>query len=235
VAATKTEKMSSPYNPDIERPLPDGEVRSYRTLRRIVGVLGVSLPIVLAAWGFVLQGKFTVEPSISDYYYPLRTRDALVGVLFTVGWFLWDYHGYDKSDDVPGNFACLFALGVALFPKSGPYASPTLHFTSAAGLFLILAYFAYFQFTKSAGRRTPEKKTRDRIYRTCGVAIVACMVLIVIYHLLFENTRLAALAPVFWLETFALWAFGFSWFVKGDTLFKDKEPSIESLTAKPTT
>jgi hypothetical protein len=26
---------------------------------------------------------------------------------------------------------------------------------------------------------------------------------------------------VFWLEALALWAFGFSWFVKGETLWKD--------------
>jgi hypothetical protein len=28
--------------------------------------------------------------------------------------------------------------------------------------------------------------------------------------------------PVFWLEAFALWAFGVSWFVKGETLWKDE-------------
>ena len=27
--------------------------------------------------------------------------------------------------------------------------------------------------------------------------------------------------PVFWLEFFLLWAFGVSWFVKGDTLLRD--------------
>jgi hypothetical protein len=27
---------------------------------------------------------------------------------------------------------------------------------------------------------------------------------------------------VFWLESVALWAFGISWFIKGDTLFTDR-------------
>jgi hypothetical protein len=31
-----------------------------------------------------------------------------------------------------------------------------------------------------------------------------------------------ASSPVFWLETVALWAFGVSWFVKGETVFTDK-------------
>jgi hypothetical protein len=29
---------------------------------------------------------------------------------------------------------------------------------------------------------------------------------------------------VFWLESSALWAFGFSWFVKGETLWQDALP-----------
>src|SRR5437762_6551311 len=73
------------------------ELVSYRTLRRVVGLLGVSLPIVLALWGFALAGKVQLQPSISDYY-SLRTRDALVGVLFTIGWFLFTYRGYDWRD-----------------------------------------------------------------------------------------------------------------------------------------
>lgn len=53
-------------------------VVSYLTLRRVVGVLGVALPVVLAVWGFALCRCFEVQLSISDYY-ELRTRDAFVG------------------------------------------------------------------------------------------------------------------------------------------------------------
>jgi len=34
-------------------------------------------------------------------------------------------------------------------------------------------------------------------------------------------TLLFLVLPVFWLESLALWAFGISWFVKGETLWKD--------------
>jgi len=87
-------------------------------LRRVVGVLGVARPAVPVLWGFALCRCAEVQLSISDYY-DLRTRDVFVGTLFAIGWFLFAYRGYDRTDDVPGNLAGLFALGVALFPQSG--------------------------------------------------------------------------------------------------------------------
>ena len=65
------------------------------TLRRVV-VLGVALPVVLALWGFALCRCMEIQPSISDYY-GLRTRDAFVGILFVVGWFLFAYRGYELN------------------------------------------------------------------------------------------------------------------------------------------
>jgi hypothetical protein len=198
-----------------------GELVSYVTLRRIVGLLGVSLPVVLALWGFALCHCLRVQPSISDYY-SLRTRDALVGILFTIGWFLYTYRGYERQDNVAGNLAGIFALGVALFPSSGSHAEQIVHFSSATGLFLVLAYFSLFLFTKSAGAPTPQKRTRNAIYRLCGASMVCCIAAIGLYHLALVNTSLSALQPVFWLESLALWSFGTSWFVKGETLFRDR-------------
>ena len=40
---------------------------------------------------------------------------------------------------------------------------------------LALAYFSFFLFTLSSGSPTPRKRTRNRIYRVCGVTIVACI------------------------------------------------------------
>src|SRR5690348_4801760 len=109
---------------------------SYLTLRRIVGVLGVSLPLIVAVWGFQLCRCTTIQSSISDYY-NLRTRDAFVGILFTIGWFLFAYRGYDRRDNIAGNFACACSLGVALFPDSGPRWEPIVHYLCAAALFLV--------------------------------------------------------------------------------------------------
>lgn len=193
---------------------------SYLTLRRVVGVLGVALPLVLALWGFAVLDGIRIQPSISDYY-SLRTRDALVGILFAVGWFLFTYRGYERTDDIAGNLACLFAIGVALFPDSGAPWERVIHFASATALFLTLSYFALFLFTKSGGSPTPMKRARNRVYRTCGVIMLACIAGIGLYSALLQDTPLAAFKPVFWLESAALWAFGVSWFVKGETILTD--------------
>lgn len=193
---------------------------SYLTLRRVVGVLGVALPVVVAVWGFGLCSCFRIQPSISDYY-GLRTRDAFVGVLFAIAWFLFAYRGYDRRDDVAGDLACLFALGVALFPNSGPPPVAAVHFASAVALFLVLAYFSLVLFTKSGGSPTPAKRARNRVYRICGVCMLVCIALIGLFYGLFRDTAVADLKPVFWLESPALWAFGLSWFVKGETVLRD--------------
>jgi hypothetical protein len=206
----------------VSRPIRHGsDIVSYRTLRRVVGVLGVSLPIVLAVWGFALLGEIRLEPSISDYYL-LRTRDAFVGVLFTIGWFLFTYRGYDWRDNTAGNLAGVFALGVGLFPNGGSRGERIVHVVSAMALFLVLAYFSFFLFTLSAGSPTPQKIVRNRIYRACGVAIVVCVALAAADYLFLSVSSLRAVSPMFWLESGALWAFGVSWFVKGETLFKDR-------------
>lgn len=200
----------------------DDAVVSYLTLRKVVGVLGIALPVVVYVWGVGLTGAWGPLPSISDYY-SLRTRDAFVGILFTVAWFLLTYRGYDRRDDWAGNLACVFALGVALVPSisGASHLQIVLHTIFATALFLVLAYFSFCLFTRSGPVQTEKKKIRNKVYRVCGVVIVACIVLIGVYGLFLRDTGLARLRPVFVLETVALWAFGLSWFVKGEAILKD--------------
>ena len=203
------------------------QVTAYRTLRRIVGALGIALPLVLAFWGFAVCANHRLQPSISDYYY-CRTRDALVGILFTIGWFLYAYPGYERKDNFAGNLAGACALGVALFPDQGPGLEPTIHFSSATVLFLMLAYFSLFLFTKTSGSPTPQKVKRNRVYKTCGVVMLGCIAALATYHVMPKDAAIDALRPVFWLEALALWAFGISWGVKGDTVWRDQEPALSS-------
>jgi hypothetical protein len=195
-------------------------VVSHLTLRRAVGILGISLPVLLMLWGFALCECTELLDSISDYY-SLRTRDAFVGVLFVVAWFLFAYRGYERKDDLAGDLACLFALGAALFPNSGAAWERIIHFLSATAFFLVLSFFSLALFTKSGESQTPEKRVRNRIYVACGVVMLACIALIALYYWFLEDTAISALKPVFWLESLALWAFGVSWFVKGETLWRD--------------
>ena len=205
---------------------------SYRKLRRTVGVLGIALPFVLLLCSLVCGGC-KLLPTISDYYYS-NMVDIFVGILFTIGWFLFAYEGYETRDNIVGNLACFFALGVALFPTKGTGIIHTLHYISAFGLFLTLIYFSIFLFTKTeeGGKLfefpkfrkrdclSPEKLNRNRIYVFSGLVMFLCLVAIIIYKC-FSDPWLYKYAPVFWLESLMLVAFGFSWFVKGDALFKD--------------
>ncbi|HLF70230.1 MAG TPA: DUF998 domain-containing protein, partial [Actinomycetota bacterium] len=144
-------------------------------------------------------------------------------VLFAIGWFLFTYRGYERKDDIAGNLACVFALGVALFPNSGEPSERAIHFTSAGLLFLVLAYFSLVLFTKSGGTPTAQKLKRNRVYVVCGVSILLCIAGIGLYYAFLQNSSIAALKPVFWLESLALWTFGVSWFVKGETLWRDPD------------
>src|SRR5262249_118463 len=115
-------------------------VISYLSLRRLIGVLGMALPIVVMLWGWTICGCTRGLPSISDYY-PLRTRDAFVGILCAIACFLFTYRGLD-DDGRYGNLAALFAVVVAFFPNSGTPLERTAHFSAAVGLLLVLAYFS---------------------------------------------------------------------------------------------
>ena len=59
-----------------------------------------------------------------------------------------------------------------------------------------------------------------------------CIILIGVYYAIKgQNTSLEKYYPVFWLESVALWSFGVSWFVKGNTILKDTV-IIEDMDAK---
>lgn len=203
-------------------------VFSYLALRRAIGILGIGLPFVLVIGTLVLQGS-GLEPSISNYYYTIM-RNVLVGTLCAIGVFLMSYHGYERADDIAGDLACGFAIGVALFPTV-PAHEPThtqviigyVHYGFAAAFFLTLAYFSLCLFRKTDPSKpmTPRKTIRNRVYTGCGYLILLCILLLAGYGLFLQDTSVAQLKPVFWLEATAVVAFGASWLIKGEALLQD--------------
>lgn len=197
---------------------------SYLTLRKLLGIIGVSFPIILLAGCLILGKCEGIQPSISDYYYT-NMRDVFVGYLFAIGLFLFTYTGYDKRDNLAGNLGCLFAIGVAIFPTGHPNTIISqLHLGCAAALFLVLSYFSLFLFTLSS-KTDPGgmKRKRNVVYRVCGYIMLFCISFLFLWFLLLAERfpNLAFLDPVFWLETLALWAFGISWLTKGEMLLAD--------------
>ena len=213
-------------------------VLTYYHLRKIIGVLAISLPFVLLIGDPLIFNHYEVQPTISHYYYT-GMGDIFVGILFAFGIFLFSYKGHEPKDDIAGDLACLFALSVALFPTTPDViAQPSdiwkgyIHIASAVLFFFTLSYFSYFLFTKTSKNKqmTAQKKTRNKIYRLCAYAMIGCMFATAIYYLLPQSTQnmLAVIKPIFILESSMIVAFGISWFTKGRGLYDDPEESNEN-------
>ena len=205
-------------------------VLSYLDLRQAVGIIGFSLPFVLAFGKILLEGP-GIQSSISGYYYT-DMRNIFVGSLCAIGVFLMSCRGYDRKDEIAGYLACVFAIGVALFPTTPDTGATvrekvfgTMHLSFAALLFLTLAYFSLVQFTQTAPDKSPtrQKLQRNTVYRVCGYTILTSIFFMVVVALPPVKTLVAWLTPVFWLESVAVVAFGVSWLTKGETILKDQE------------
>ena len=215
----------------------------------MVGILGLSLPVVLVlGMNIGRDCDHMIEGSISDYFHT-KMGNFFVGIMCFISVFLFSYKGYDK-DWIAGKLACLFGLITVFVPTSlsikidgmavpkeicfpcdhfAPCVYPGImgyvHLISAALFLLTLAYFSIFLFTKTGkdGKMTAYKRKRNLVYRICGYIIIICIVLLVPYFV--SSSIKKILLPyhiVFWMETIAVFAFGFSWLVKGETLWKDR-------------
>ena len=203
---------------------------SYLTLRKAIGYLAVSFPFILVIGAYALNDD-GLQNSISSYYYTNFTGDVFVGILFTIGFILFAYKGYESKDDIAGDFACLCVLCVALFPTEPVNPPPDLnplisiiHYCAAAFFFLTLIYFCLFLFVKGDVNPTPQKLKRNKIYISCGITMLLCITGIAVHALLskFVNEGEPLIfGLLFWLETICVVAFGVSWLVKGEAILKD--------------
>jgi hypothetical protein len=201
--------------------------RSGHRHRKIVGFLGLLLPLLLwllYAWRPIDgQARWRFLDSVSAYYHTGAVT-AFVGVLIALSVFLFSYQGYSnrsgRRDRIAAVIAGTAAALVALVPTGVPDGVPepgwysgwmrVVHYVSAAVLFLSFIFFSLFQFPQSAVRKeaqTTGKRTRNWIYRICGVVMIVCV-------------AWAALAgrqhkPIFWPEVLAILAFAISWLTKG--------------------
>jgi len=210
-------------------PVPNNPlVLSYLGLRKAIGIIGISLPFVLAFGKMIFESP-GIQSSISAYYYT-DMRDVFVGSLCAIAVFMMSYKGYDRRDDLAGNLACVFAIGVALFPATpeGNVAlqAPligSIHIICAFSFFLTLAYFSLVLFRKTDPNRKPSRRKlqRNKIYTVCGYTILASIAMIAILALLPHEAPIKKLEPYFWLESLAVVAFGISWLTKGEAILKD--------------
>ena len=204
---------------------PDSLVISYLTLRKMIGLLAVSLVPVMVLGSFIFDHTHYIQISVSAYYHT-SMRDALTGIVCGISLFLLSYNGYTWHDAIFSTLAGIFALGIAFFPTSassnkGDIIS-TLHYLTSGVFFGILAYMSVFLFTKSSGIITPEKRKRNRVYRICGIIMAASVIGIPIDSIPAVHDLIGFLKPTIILETIALVSFGISWLTKGEFILMDK-------------
>jgi small-conductance mechanosensitive channel len=217
---------------------------SYLTLRKLIGILGILLPFICVLGGFLFS-DFPIRSSISSYYHT-NMRDFFVGLLVGVSLFLLTYKGYERIDNIVTGIIGFAGLNVAIFPclntiaptepvgifQISPVLSNNIHLISAFTFFFLLAINSIFIFTLTKSKSIPKtrnKKIRNYIYIGCGVVILLSLLILFIRALVGAEVENSKTLLVF--ETIMLLAFGISWLVKGETLFKDKPKNLKEKVA----
>lgn len=189
-----------------------GPVFDYRALRLLVGIIALTLPFAVSFISLVPL------PSVSASYYT-DARDAFVGMLFVVGSFLWAYNGHSPTEARASKLASLAAVFVAIFPTSCETcpvdSTAVIHYSAAAVLFAILAFFCFGPFRKNTKGVKGKKGRRSKIYFVCGWVIVGSMLGLCIMKLTVPGNTLSLLRATYWIEAISLTAFGIAWIVAG--------------------
>ncbi|MBF4494638.1 hypothetical protein IRZ83_17235 [Flavobacterium sp. JLP] len=210
------------------------DIFTYRRIRRAIGYLGISLPILLVGLSFISFFHTQIQPSISHYYYT-NLREIFTGTLCAVGLFLICYKGHKnksiwKNDNLLTNIAGIMAICVALIPTNPedflqkiytiiPLTEKWLgwlHYGFAAILFLILALLAINVFTIGQENETRAPKSilnENNIYRACGYSILVSVILVPVA----DQLKLFSYSTLVF-EAIALFAFGIAWLIKGRAL-----------------
>lgn len=198
------------------------QIIPYYVLRILIGAAGICLPFLLVIGKLIYNGSFQLEYSISDYYDNGTAGDMLVGVLFSLAFFLVSYRGYAPIDSIAANFGCAFALGVALFPTTSTNKFVHYsHFVFALLLFSDFIFFSIYLFRKKNPNPTAQKEKRNAVYLICGIVMIVCIVVIAASEIFLSDAVKNKLHLVFWMESLALFAFGFSWITKAEMVFAD--------------
>ena len=221
------------------------EIISYYTMRRAIGILGITLPLMLVTGSSLFGDCEEVQMSISTYYYT-NMRNIFVGFNCAVAFFLFAYRGHDWMDNLTGYLGCIFVLGLAFLPCTISTPNPPcmvpipeqnplvgkLHNISAISYFIILIIYSLFLFPKThmdmvTGEKMfmgRQKKKRNVVYYICGSMMTMSLLLIISYMWILKNLYpgLEDLRPIFWLESIMLLSFGISWLTKGQLFFKDE-------------
>lgn len=218
-------------------------LKSSYTLRRLVGTLGILLPLLLPLQLLVTDHYQEVLESISHYYFT-KSGPLFIAIMSLLAIFLIIYKE-TMTDFIISSVAGFFALCVVLFPTDSLIKScvveadryivtvlpidefrQNFHYISASIFLGCLAYISLFLFTKNQPDSNEDNERalhlRRRLYRIFGVCMLVAMIGILLGSRFVNFGFLAAYKEMyndyhltFWFETIAVESFGFSWLAKG--------------------
>lgn len=203
-------------------------VLSFLGIRRAIGLLGFSLPLILGPIGYWIFGV-PIQDNMSSYYHT-ALRDVFVGVMCSIGVFLFCYRGHDRWESWNGNVGCAAAIGIAIFPLD-PNSDPLLqrsifgylHTLSGGLFFLSLAIYSIFFFPATCDDQLePFEITRcNYIFRLSGLVLLSSILAMGVYLFLLPSELRETLTDykfLFWMEWIAVWSFAAAWLTKGRIL-----------------
>lgn len=213
---------------------------SYLQLRRAIGWTGITLAPALIGGFTFLSPDCPIPPSISHFYFTIMGT-YFTGTLIAMALFLFFYSGPQPLDRKIARAAGSCACIVAFVPTNNycqhcPSCSPIqikasimlvhLHYAAAIVLFVLLAFFCLFLFTRTHRSipPTPQKIWRNCIYRICGYLILSCLVLLAAIENNWLPAKKMSMDDYPYLlvgESIALAAFGISWLIKGAVFLRD--------------
>lgn len=239
----------NPSNPT-DRLESSSKVISYLALREVIGLIGITLPFLLMlGTHFLDKCSPTIQYSISHYYYT-KMHMLFVGLLCVLGAFLITYKGGFRGENIVSTIAGFAAIAVAVFPDDmnkylyvQPNCSfiqtqklkeyvPSVHFTSAAILFLCFAVICIFYFTRPDTPKPDDikKNRRNTAYKICGVGIVVSLLFCFLFMKnIIPSSEAFSNHVVFIFETTSLLFFGFSWLLKGSLMWPTKKYILPSI------
>lgn len=203
---------------------------SYTILRNGIGALGLALPCVLVLGA----GLDHVQGSLSAYYHfsPVHPaqygagtmRDAFVGMLCTIGAFLFFYRGHTLQEDIALNIAGVCAVLIAMLPMDWPIVeaaalSTTAKLHSACAItFFVMIAFVLFR-AHDTLRIMPSARHRrlfGRIYLLFALAMLATPATIVVLRVLLPHAPNSH--ATFAVEVGGVLVFSSYWLVKGQEI-----------------
>ena len=185
--------------------------------RKLIGMLGVLLPIVTGILTWIIDPSHLGSISITHY---ADTYILFEGVVMTTALFLFTYQGYDLGDKALCRVAAAGALILVIFPCQGLPGDPTrslfpleqstsdiIHSTSASVFFICMLIMTWFQFTKGKGSFKSRIK-KILVFGLCGLVQCGGIAIVVVH-------AVTGLMSTFLGEMVFLISFGTAWLIKG--------------------